>query len=430
MLVNLNHTLVKNKVIAVAVSGGSDSMALLDFMLSVKDTYGFSLVALNVEHGIRGELSLKDTAFVKQYCEDKDVKTLFYTVDAIKHAKENKLTLEQSARILRYDCFFDAINSKKCDFVATAHHKSDNFESILFNLFRGTGLKGLVGISDMGGKIIRPFLDVSKYDIIEYVNKRKIPYVTDQTNYDQSYTRNYVRSSIIPAIKERFPNAEDNVLSLSKIAKLEDEFLDNLAKKELTLDDGKAKISLSTHPCLFYRAVILALKHVGVKKDWESTHLDRAFSLIDKQVGKKEDLLSGVIAVREYDSIVISKNANLDASEFDFGLGEFNYFSTPLKIQKVSGEVDLKSGLFADLDKIGKGAIIRLKKDGDVFKNCNSKTKNLSDFFADKKVPLLDRNALPVLADKNEVLVIFGLAVSDKIKVDKSTKNIIQFTKE
>jgi tRNA(Ile)-lysidine synthase len=430
MLATLNQTLVKNKVIAVAVSGGSDSMALLHFMLSVKDTYGFSLVALNVEHGIRGELSLKDTEFVKEYCKNLGIKTLLYKVDAVKHAKENKLTLEQSARILRYECFFDAINSKKCDVVATAHHRGDNFESILFNLFRGTGLKGLTGISDMGGKIIRPFLDVSKYDIIKYVNENKIPYVTDQTNYDQTYTRNYVRSSIIPAITKRFTSAEDNVISLSKIAKLEDEFLDNLAKKELVLEDGKAKISLALHPCLFYRAVIMALKHVGIKKDWESAHLDRAFSLIDKQVGKKEDLLSGVIAVREYDGIVITPKTLLDNNEFDFGLGELNYFSTPLKIKKVSGEVDLKSGLFADLDKIGKGAKIRLKKDGDVFKNCNSKTKNLSDFFADKKVPLLDRNALPVLADKNEVLVIFGLAVSDKIKVDKSTKNIIQFTKE
>lgn len=430
MLVSLDKSFIKNKVVGVAVSGGSDSMALLSCLLSVKDLYSFSVVAINVEHGIRGEQSKKDTEFVKEYCESKSVKTLLYSVNAIEYASENKLTLEQSARILRYDCFFDAINSKKCDVVATAHHRGDNFESILFNLFRGTGLKGLAGIGDMGGKIIRPFLNVSKYDILKYVNENKIPYVTDQTNYDQNYTRNYLRSSVIPAITKRFNNAEENVLSLSKIAKIEDEFLDNLAKKELVLEDGKAKISLTLHPCLFYRAVIMALKHLGIKKDWESTHLDRAFSLIDKQVGKKEDLLSGVIAVREYDSIVISKNANLDASEFDFSLGEFNYFSTTLKIQKVSGNIDLKSGLFADLDKIPEGAKIRLRKDRDIFKNCNSKTKNLSDFFADKKVPLLDRSALPVLADKNEVLVIFGLAVSDKIKVDKSTKNIIKFTKE
>ena len=177
MLATLKQTLVKNKVIAVAVSGGSDSMALLHFMLSVKDTYGFSLVALNVEHGIRGELSLKDTEFVKEYCKNLGIKTLLYKVDAVKHAKENKLTLEQSARILRYDCFFDAINSKKCDVVATAHHRGDNFESILFNLFRGTGLKGLTGISDMDGKIIRPLLSVSKTEIEKYIEENKADYL-------------------------------------------------------------------------------------------------------------------------------------------------------------------------------------------------------------------------------------------------------------
>ena len=146
MQVNLGNLIDKNDVVAVATSGGSDSMALLHYLHQNSDQLQIKVLALNVEHGIRGQSSVDDSNFVKDYCKENDIPCLTYTVDSLKKAKDDGLSVEQAARTLRYGCFFDAIEKGKCNKVATAHHLKDNFESVLFNLFRGSGLKGLSGI--------------------------------------------------------------------------------------------------------------------------------------------------------------------------------------------------------------------------------------------------------------------------------------------
>ena len=169
MQIDLSKFLAPNQTVAVAVSGGVDSVALLYFMLSQAEKYHIKIVAVNVEHGIRGQASKDDTNFVESLCAKLGVKLYKYSVDSLLKAKSDKLSLEEAARILRYDCFFDLISKGCCDKVATAHHLSDNFESVILNLFRGTGLKGVSGIeSNYNDKIIRPFLSVSKHQIQDY----------------------------------------------------------------------------------------------------------------------------------------------------------------------------------------------------------------------------------------------------------------------
>lgn len=430
MLVNLDRNLINNKVVAVALSGGSDSMALLHYMFYAQKLYSFKLIALNVEHGIRGEDSVKDTIFCIDYCKSLGVKILTYKVDAVKYAKDNKLTLEQSARALRYECFYNAIKDGKCDLIATAHHRKDNFESVLFNLFRGTGLKGLIGIAEYENKIIRPLLKTDKTQILEYIKEYDIPYVTDQTNFDQKYSRNYLRHTVIPAIEKEFPFAEKNISVLSEIVKEEDAFLDEIAKKHVLQLEYGIKILNGVPKAVFARALIHALKTLGIKKDWESTHIKRAQELFSKQVGKTEDLLNGVIAVKEYDGIVITKIQTQCDNELPFCLGTIPFLEKTLKIELIDNSVDLKSGLFGDLDKLPSNAVIRTCRAGDFFKAYKGKTKNLSDYFTDKKIPLSLRKSLPLIATDNEVLAIFGVAVADRIKVDESTKKIIKFTKD
>ena len=134
MQVDLKNFIKPNQTVAVALSGGSDSMALLHYMLNQKEKFPFNVVSINVEHGIRGENSIFDTNFVKSYCNKNNIPLVCYSVDSVNHAKEKKLSIEQSARVLRYECFYKAIESGVCDLVATAHHQSDNVETILFNL--------------------------------------------------------------------------------------------------------------------------------------------------------------------------------------------------------------------------------------------------------------------------------------------------------
>lgn len=306
MKVDLSKIVSKKQTVAVAVSGGSDSMALLYFMTENAKKYGIKVIALNVEHGIRGKASLSDTEFVKSYCRARNIELLTYSFDALKKAKTDKLSVEQAARVLRYECFFDAIDKGKCDKVATAHHRRDNVESVLLNLFRGTGLKGVSGINaNYEDKIIRPFLTVSKEEIIEYMTENAVPYITDETNFSDDYTRNYIRINVLPKIKDAFPEAERSISRFAEIAKAEDDFMDGVAKSAVKVYGDYAEISLPVHPAVFSRAAIIALKKLGIEKDWEKVHIDSVYSLNEKENGATVNLPKNVCAVKEYDKIVI-----------------------------------------------------------------------------------------------------------------------------
>lgn len=429
MHVDFSSLFNNGETVAVALSGGGDSMALLNVLLEHAKALGITVIALNVEHGIRGQSSIDDSAFVKDYCAQKNVKLLSYSVDSLKRAKDKKLTVEQSARELRYECFYDAINSGKCDKVATAHHLSDLTESVLLNLFRGTGIKGLIGIQEnYHDKIVRPLLAVSKADIEEYLDQNNIPYVTDQTNLSDEYTRNNLRLNIIPKIQKIFPDFEKSILRLTKIAKCDDEYLEQESEKILSLTPNSAEIALPTHRALFTRATIKAVKHLGIEKDWEKTHLDSTFNLTNNQTGSMVNLPKNVIAIKEYDKIVFYKDKKANVKELPFFIGQSAFNEHQLIIEEKSPlNLNLKDGLYADGNKIPKTAVIRTKKDGDTFTKFGGGTKSLSDFFTDKKIPLKDRQNIPLLCDNNNVLVVFGIALSNNVKVDEKTKNVIKF---
>lgn len=413
------------KKIAIALSGGSDSMAL--FYHAIKNLNGKTIVALNVEHGIRGKDSKRDTQFVKDYCKKIGVEVLSYTVDSIEKAKQEKLSIEQAARLLRYECFFDAINTNKVDVVLTAHHERDTAESVLFNLFRGTALKGVSGINDYDNKIIRPLSKTSKDEINEYVAKNCIPFCTDQTNFDDGYSRNYIRLNVLPVIKKAFPEAEKSIVRFSKIAKEENEFLEKLAKNSIIKDKSIYKLSLDLDPVLFKRALVIILKELGVNFDYEKKHLDIAYSLLNKQNGASFDIKGGVVATREYDYIVFSKPETISLQAIKLERPKTCYKDVTFEfIDNFSGE--LKNGLYLDADKLPPTAVIRTKLNGDTFTKFGGGTKKLGDYLTDKKIPKRERENLVLIADKNVVYAIAGVAVSELTKVTPKTQTVIKIT--
>ncbi len=428
MQVALSNILKSNDNVAVAVSGGCDSMCLLHFLCANAKKYGFSVLAINVEHGIRGENSLNDTKFVKEYCDKNHIPLLTYSVDAPKHAKENKLSLEQSARILRYQCFENALSSEKCNKIATAHHRDDNVETILFNIFRGTGLKGLTGITkERKDNIVRPFLAVDRAELEQYAKENGLMFVTDETNLEDDYTRNFIRHNIIPKIKQIYPDLNGSIARLAEIASTDDEYLTGVALSQITLQDDIASIAIPCPPAIFSRAIILALKALGVKKDWEKAHIDGVFELSGLESGSKVSLLDNVTAIKEYDKIVFFREKNKSFLELNFSQGQIEFDQKKILIERIDFPKNLKSGLFADLNKIPKTAVIRTRKDGDVFTKFGGGTKLLNDYFTDKKIPLRERDEQILIADGKVVLAILGLAISDKIKIDESTKTIVTF---
>lgn len=407
--------------IAIALSGGMDSMCLLDVLLKNKAQLNLSLIAINIEHGIRGEDSVNDSKFVKDYCLKKGVDLYFRQVDVPLFCNENGYSIEQGARILRYGVFEEFLKDNNDYKIATAHHSLDNVESVLLNIFRGTGIKGLKGIVSTD-KIIRPLIKTSKKDIENYVKENDIPYVVDVSNFDEYYARNYLRNNVIPLIIDKFQGVENNVLRLSMTATEEDEFLDQLSLSYIEkISDERYAISLNLNNVIIKRASILILKNLNVKKDYEKIHLTNILSLKNLQTGSEIVLPKNVVAVREYDKIVFYKKTQKQNYEYPFSVGNFN-FENCIAVIKEAKKDDL---IYFDKDKIPTNAVIRTRKDGDIFKSFGGGTKKLNDYFIDKKVPKLNRDNTPLIADGNNVLVIFDLAISQSVKVDENTTSVL-----
>ncbi|MBQ4099182.1 MAG: tRNA lysidine(34) synthetase TilS [Clostridia bacterium] len=425
----LNKNLLKaNSTVAVALSGGKDSMVLLDLLLKQSKSLNITVKALNVEHGIRGESSIKDSEFVKNYCKEKNVPLLQEKIDCLNYCKASGLSIEEGARKLRYEFFIRAVQSGFCDFVATAHHLSDNVETVLFNLFRGASPSGLTGISKSrnDGKIIRPLLSVTREQIDAYAKENSIPYVTDESNFDDEYSRNFLRLNVIPQIKKLFPEMENAVQRFTEILQKDEEFLLSESKRYLKFEDGCAVVDFNAPSPVFSRAVVLAMKEMGIKKDFVKAHIDALIDLKTANTSKKIHLLNGVVAVKDYNGIVFYKESEIKQIELPFSIGCHNVGKYNLIIEQVERSDDLKrkDKLYIDADKVQKKAKIRFRRNGDEFEKFGGGTKNLGDFLTDKKVPLRERDLIPVVAIGSEILVVCGIEISKKVKVEKNTQKI------
>lgn len=427
----------KGETIAVALSGGKDSVALLYSLLSVKDKLGIIVKAVNIEHGIRGATSKRDSMFVADLCQKLSVPLKTYQLDCVKFSEENRYGIEEGARIARYDCFKSAIGEGFCDKVATAHHLSDSVETLLFNLFRGASLSGMTGIKSErnNGKIIRPFADTPKSEIEKYVADNGLPFVDDETNFESVYSRNYIRNEIMPVVSARFPEAEKSIGRFLKIAESENDFLEELAKKSLTRDGNAYVISIDTPDCIFARSVVLAMKSLGIAKDYVKLHVDAVLSLKNLVNGSKISLPRNVYAAREYDKIAIYKAVKSDGNfEKPFALGYIDgaigrlSFGEINEKEKNVNELKYSRSLVFDLNKLPKNAVIRYKRSGDYFKKFGGGRKKLNDYFTDKKIPLRLRDSIPLVCAGSEVYIICGIEISDLIKVDKGTEKVVQCT--
>ncbi len=423
----LDVSLFKNgDIVAVALSGGKDSMCLLNLLLTNKNKLGITVKAINIDHSIRGIESENDSKFVKDYCQSLNVPLFFKKVDAINYSKQNGFSLEQGARELRYNAFKEAVESGFCTKIATAHHSSDNFETVLFNLFRGSGVQGLTGIKPISNGVIRPLLSATRQEIDEYVLKHNVPFVEDSSNLCTDYTRNYIRLNVAPMILEKFDGAVNSVTRLTKTILEEDEFLNGLASKVIAKKDGNLCLPTSLEPVIFKRATLLILKQLGVTKNYEKVHIDSAYSLLSLKNGSQITLPNGIICVREYDYVTFYKDLKTTlAQTYNFSVGEFLFDGTTIKIERVNKRED---GLFIDEDKVPKNAVIRTRQNGDVFTKFGGGTKKLKDYLIDKKIPKVKRDSLIVLAVGNEILAIFGVEISNKVKCDNQTKNILRLS--
>lgn len=429
--------------ICVAVSGGRDSMALLHRLLACAKGYGIKVCALNCNHKIRGAASDRDSLFVEEYCASAGV-------PLYKFVRTGDFDLsENSARQWRQQCYLKAFENGvlpsgerwlAADAVATAHHMDDNAETVIFNLARGTAVAGLAGIYDREvksadgktHKIIHPFISCTRAEIDEYVRENAVPFVDDESNFTDDYTRNKLRRNVLPQLENAVPDAVKAIYRLSRIAAEDEEYFNRLIEEKniISYCGGCAEICFIKERAVFKRAAVKVVKEKFLKSDYTAEHAENLYNLQFAENGKKFEFLH-LTAFKEDGKIIIcaddSENALTEERKFyeylssgktQFG-GQYLAFKRDCGENSADGEK--KKILKFDLNAVPVNAVIRFMKSGDVFQKFGGGTKKLGDYFTDKKVPVRLRGSIPLIAAGNEILVVCGVEISQKVKVEEKS---------
>lgn len=421
--------ILPGEVIGVGVSGGSDSMALLHYLNEIKEELDFEVVAIHINHGIREE-SRDEERFVMEKCQEMGVRAYKFKINSPSIAKERGESLETAAREGRYEVFKSLIQRGVIDKIALAHHESDQAETILMHIFRGSGIAGARGMEPIrDGIYIRPMLNVSKKEIMSYIHENNIDYVQDNSNNDIEYNRNFLRNVILPQICERWPGAEAGIVSFGRIVSEDDDYINKYVNDDgVIYNDDVAKIPLTyfSYPVsVLNRLLIKIFKKVGIKKDFEKKHIELIRELAKNgSNGGKIQLPYEVTAVKEYDYLTLcNKLMNRPELRAVFEVGEIEIPNMGKIITKrVRTLENNKNLLFVDENKIPEDAIWRYREDGDVFTKFGGGSKKLKSYFIDKKIPQRIRDYIPVLASGNEILVIGGIEISDNVKIEENSK--------
>jgi len=420
--------------IGVGVSGGEDSMCLLHFLHSLRDQYRIEIVAINVNHNIR-QNGKKDSAFVSKYCKDNKITYIGYKVDVPAFAKHHKLSIEQAARAKRYECYALAVKKFKLNKIAIAHHQSDQAETILMHIFRGSGLSGAGGMSlsrpfEESGfahcSLIRPFLETPKSDIIAYNYRNQVPHVVDDSNFDNQYSRNFLRNEVFPILQKEWRHVEKNIVDFGRNCKSDDDYLNGIVNLDAILgDDNHARIPLNffAYPyAVVSRTLISAFSLINARDNIEKKHIDLIITLAQSgENGSKVDLPNNLFAVKEYEYMAIVRRIPPMANKiYSFKIGKTNFaeYGTIIVTKTISYKDAIGRGLMViDVDKLPRTSKWRTRKDGDVITKFGSHTpKPLNAYFIEKKIPSRLRDKIPVLALGNEIFAVAGLDISEKVK--------------
>lgn len=405
------NMLSKGDRVLIGVSGGADSIALLEFFVSVKEKYDLDICVAHIEHGIRGEDSVNDAEFVENYCKKLGVNFYLKTIDAPNLAKKAKIGVEEYSRMARYDFF----NTIECDKIATAHNLTDNIETLLFRLARGTGLKGACSIPAVRGKIIRPFIEVSSGEIRKWCNDNNIPYRVDCTNSDSAYSRNLIRLEILPLFEKLNANYQDNIENFISDVNEDYAFIDDYVKsiypkivKNNEIDLPKLnELDLSVKK----RILIMFFDENGYSLN--RIHLQ---SVIDIT------LKSGKTQIKE-NIFAISAKGKIRIAKFN-DLNKKDEFVT--KILNIDEFKDKNIDFYCDCDKIVGNIIIRAKQAGDRIKPAGRNvSKTLKKLFNESAYPIEKRDKKIVVCDDFGIVGVIGLCADERVKVDCNTAKIL-----
>ena len=447
------HMVEPGDVVITGVSGGADSVCLLLVLQKLAAELSISIEAVHINHGIRTEAA-RDAEFVRRLCEDRGIPFHLVCADVETQAKQEKMSTEEMGRKIRYEAFRQILGERKGR-IAVAHNSNDRAETMLFHLFRGTGLAGVCGIRPVQGEIIRPLLFLERKEIEQWLQEQEISFCTDATNLGDDYTRNRIRHHILSyAEAEIVHGATANMNRAAKQLQEADEYV-----MRQTLAAVKRCCVFTEHPkaasvklsllqkedpfiqkrLLFYTVCEIA----GRKKDITEAHIQSIYKLL-QGTGSKECMLPYQVHVyKQYEWVKIEK------SEAERGISQAKYMELPefpVDIPSVMdvpglGRVEFRTfpceksqiipqktyTKWFDYDKITKIMCLRPRQAGDYLTvNQQMGRKSLQDYFVDQKIPKENRNSLYVLAMDHHVVWVPGLRISEYFKITEQTEHVLQ----
>lgn len=380
-----------------------------------------NIIAVHVNHGLRGAAADADEAFVGRYCAANGIPFRAVRVDVRSASEQKGLTLEQAARELRYSVFADIVKSGDADYVLTAHHAADNAETVLMHLFRGAGLDGLRGIRGASGTVLRPFIDIYPQELDGYAKDNGIAYVTDDTNFIDDADRNYIRLNVMPLIAGRYGGAVRAINAFARECADACECLDERLDRALvTRVDGDTIIQdAALRSRLAARYVRLALSDFTLK-DITREQVERVIELAKSRTGATTELSNGIKAARECGGVALYLPRIACTAEVPLVLGANTIDGLAIDVMYSDQSPQTVSGGAADWDKL-QDCVLRFRRDGDVFEPFGGGSKKLKQYFIDNKIPKRLRDRIPLICRGNQVLVAVGMQISENVKQTPQT---------
>lgn len=431
-LLQTKFSFLKEAPVLVAVSGGLDSMVLVD--LCNQSGLNSSLAHCNFK--LRGDESDADANFIKSYAKAQNIKAFTTSFETKAYAESTRQSIQMAARQLRYEWFRSLQNEHGFEYVLTAHHSDDNLETFLINLSRGTGIEGLIGIPEINGTIVRPILDFSRIEILEYATIEKLRWREDSSNNNTTYLRNNLRHSIIPLLKEINPSfidsfkkthnylKETNSLLDDYILEVQDRVIESINGDQILYNINKIQ-SLNNPKAYLYHL----LKPYGFT-DWKEITL-----LLEAQTGKQISSLSHRL-IKNRGHLILSKTRppqtvfiSIDRSQT---LVKIPGHSIGLKIELTNSKVSTSSDIIQlDFASLKFPLTLRQWKDGDYFYPTGMQgKKKLSKFFKDEKLSLIDKEKALILCSDDQVVWVVGKRTDNRFIVTDQTSKFIKISIE
>ena len=419
--------LTAGKPVLVGVSGGADSIALLTVLVEL----GYSCIVGHCNFHLRGEESMRDECFTETYARKLGlpfVKVDFNTRD---YAAEHHLSVEMAARELRYAWFEEMRCVHDAQAIAVAHHRDDNVETVLMNLIRGSGIRGMSGIRPKNGFVIRPLLSVARQEILQWLAERQLEYVTDSTNLSAAYTRNFIRLRVLPLLETINPSVRTAINRTAEhLAETESLFAYVMADARKRVFEAENRLSIKA--LMQYPSPKTVLFELLKAFHFTPSSVDEIFLSLNKESGKLF-FSSSHRLVKDRDCLLLSPLAAAGEKEVYFLTGEEGCWSGPIDLtfSRIVRTEELhiqkdKDIAYFDLDKLKFPLVLRHWQQGDWFVPFGMQgRKKLSDYFSDKKFSRLEKEQVWLLCSGDEVIWIVGERSDNRFRVECATKRCL-----